>query len=538
VQEVCCGGHQRDNAAGLGCMRGQSRAVAPEIATLPLSTEAFARHAAEHLRDEGCLVVVFQPWSETGGPPPGILAPAMGGEHAILDVGDFLAMIQGKHTILMPCTFATESERTAAQRIVAQFADNQDITLLMTYVKGWEDETTLDDIEEITGRFAAMLDLPVDDVITFPSFDSEGLRGAISLAKKVLEVRTSDFQRTFDAEPQCMEPEDREALQQQYDNLMWTDIPQALMPQLPRENPDLLEGDHEVGNYRFLGAFQTPSRSVVHAVCDESGTEYAIKAVPKSVIVTPADLECVYREYRFLSMLKHPNICHCHEMLHSKTMFYYVLDYVGPTNLAQVLVASPGKRLCVYEAIECFRQLVEGLAHCHNKNIVHRDICLQNLVLSPMHGNGHHCCLIDFSMAVQSCHGQMSYTVCGTLPCMAPEVAMGGAYLPRPADCWSMGVVLLEMGGGMSSLSRSVPFDPEAEPQHVAARIRDFVDTDDSHRVAFAHMNNVKDEDLIRMLRMVLVSAPSDRQEASDCLNALQAIKQQQGAATALVAPR
>jgi len=464
----------------------------------------------------------------------------MGGEHAVLDEGDVSAMIQGKHTILMPCTFATASERTAAQRIVPQFADNQDITLLMAYVPDSEEQETPDDIDTVMDRLAAMWALRVDEVITLPCFDPNSLRGAIFSARRMLEMQYLEVQQTFEAEPKCMQPEDREALQAQYDNLMWSDIPRALMPHFPMENPDLLEGAREVGSYRCLHVFPTPSRSIVHAVCDATAIEYAIKVVDKSMVVTPADLECVYREYRFLSTLSHPNVCHCHEMLHSETTFYIVLEYAGSRNLAQILAGLPGQRLGVYEAIDCFRQLARGLAHCHEKSVVHRSVCPQNLVAGPREPRGwaRRWRLVDFAMAVQSCQGQMSWTVCGTLPCVAPEAALGGPYLPRPADCWSMGVVLLEAAGGVSSLSRSVPFDPEGEPELAVSRIRDFFNADGSHAVALAHLHNVYDEDLIRMLQMVLASAPSDRHEASDCLNSLPACSQQhEAAAAAVVAP-
>merc|ERR1740123_2297131 len=110
--------------------------------------------------------------------------------------------------------------------------------------------------------------------------------------------------------------------------------------------------------------------------------------------------------------------------------------------------------------------------------------------------------------------------VCGSLPCMAPEMAAGGPYLPNLADCWSAGVVLLEMSGGMSSMSRVVPFDVDVDPQCVANDIYVFFDTAGSHAKALAFMGNVSDAHIIRILEMLL-TPESRRHEMRDCLNSL-----------------
>merc|ERR1712032_675732 len=145
--------------------------------------------------------------------------------------------------------------------------------------------------------------------------------------------------------------------------------------------------------------------------------------------------------------------------------FYVVLEYAGPINLSQVLMTSPGQRLDVQDSLDCFRQLATGLAYCHEKDVVHRDICLEHLVRKPINVDRYHWVIVDFSSAMVWKTKAKAYMACGSFPCMAPEMAMCGPYIPKLADSWSAGVVLLEMSGGMSSLSWAVQVDIDAEPR-------------------------------------------------------------------------
>jgi len=522
TQDCCPCGSTYATEAKFCHMCGQLRAVAP-VDNTALGIEAFAQHAAEHLSDMGCLIVLLQPWSEADGPPPGVLTPAIGGEHAFLDEVAMVEAMQGKCAALVPCTFLTQSEETAAQIIVQQLALVQNTAIFLVFLTATEGQPSLDDIEEVVSRHGRMIALGVDDVITNPDVDPQMLRETVRQALVVLDAETFRIHGMLAELPQPMSQSERWALEDQHQRLIWHDIPAVFMKGFPPENPDLVANDVAVGNYRRLAHIPTPSQAVFHARNDESGLEYAIKAIMKSTVITPPDLECIYREFRFLSELSHPNIAHLHEILHSTECVYLVIEYAGPMNLEQLLMAMPGQRLDADNSLDCFRQLARGLAHCHEHEVVHRKISVENLVLRQTRDDGYHCCIIDFSRAVSLRDNQMSNMVCGSFPCMAPEMAMGHTYMPKVADCWSAGVVLLEMGGGMSSLVRSVACDLGEEMFSIASRIYDFFQTTGNHAVALSYMGGIEDSVILRLLEMTLVSMPCNRHSMLDCLSSLSA---------------
>lgn len=95
-----------------------------------------------------------------------------------------------------------------------------------------------------------------------------------------------------------------------------------------------------------------------------------------------------------------------------------------------------------------FRQLVEGLRYCHSKNILHRDIKLDNILLSE-EGQVKIC---DFGVSKIVRPGEKMTEQCGTPAYIAPEILMDKGYKGFMADIWSAGVVLYAM------LYGTVPF--------------------------------------------------------------------------------
>lgn len=86
------------------------------------------------------------------------------------------------------------------------------------------------------------------------------------------------------------------------------------------------------------------------------------------------------------------------------------------------------------------RQLLSVLAYLHSKDIVHRDIKLDNIVALSQEGEGgsYSIKIIDFGLAIKV--GRSKRSTAGTRHYMGPE-AFRGAQNPK-SDVWSAGICL------------------------------------------------------------------------------------------------
>ncbi len=95
-----------------------------------------------------------------------------------------------------------------------------------------------------------------------------------------------------------------------------------------------------------------------------------------------------------------------------------------------------------------FKQIVEGLQHCHSRSILHRDIKLDNVLLN---GNGD-IKICDFGVSKIVRKNERMTEQCGTPAYIAPEILRDQGYEGFAVDIWSAGVALFAM------LCGTVPF--------------------------------------------------------------------------------
>ena len=96
-------------------------------------------------------------------------------------------------------------------------------------------------------------------------------------------------------------------------------------------------------------------------------------------------------------------------------------------------------------------QIVPAVSYMHSKDVCHRDLKLDNLFI----GQDLKLRIADFSFAARMTDAQTGLPnrftkQCGTVLYMAPEIQRGKQYLGRPADIWSLGVVLFMMVMGQN----------------------------------------------------------------------------------------
>jgi len=140
-------------------------------------------------------------------------------------------------------------------------------------------------------------------------------------------------------------------------------------------------------------------------------------------------------EARLAGKLAHGNIIAPRRAVHRKGRTELEMEYAPGGNLGEYMAARRG--LSEPEARAIFAQIVEGVGYLHGKNIAHRDLKLENVVLDAR-GAAKIC---DFGAAREGAD-TITRSVQGTPAYMAPECHAGAPHKAAPADVWSLGVLL------------------------------------------------------------------------------------------------
>ncbi len=201
------------------------------------------------------------------------------------------------------------------------------------------------------------------------------------------------------------------------------------------------------GRYRVLEPISEGAMGVVYrAERVKLGRIVAIKVLHDEL---PAELSSRERfeiEAMAMAKLEHP---HCAAVIdvgvHDGKPFV-VMDFVSGDNLRDVISHGP---LPLSRAVEIARQVLTGLAHAHEHNIIHRDIKPANIVLSQKSGLGDHVKILDFGLArITDTPKLTTGIVVGTPAYMAPE-QIRGVLIDHRADIYATGVLLFELLTGM-----------------------------------------------------------------------------------------
>ena len=106
--------------------------------------------------------------------------------------------------------------------------------------------------------------------------------------------------------------------------------------------------------------------------------QVAIKIIDKTKL--NVDEYCkVQTEIRLLSVMRHKNIIKLYSVLETNLEIFMVMEYAKGGDLLTLMKYR--KILPESEAKKIFRQIVNGIGHCHCRSVLHRDVKLDNLLL-------------------------------------------------------------------------------------------------------------------------------------------------------------
>lgn len=204
--------------------------------------------------------------------------------------------------------------------------------------------------------------------------------------------------------------------------------------------------------YKLIDERGRGSMATVYVGRDlETNRLFAVKVLSREAAADSELAERFQREFELLTRLSGPHVVSPVDFGEDRGCLFIVMDYVDGHNLKHAVVT--GGPLPVRRAIDLIEQSAAGLTTAAERDIVHRDIKPQNLLLSVDDVVK----LTDFGLARS--HESRDITVTGffvgTPFYVAPEQVENSRRADTRADLYSLACVFFEL------LTGRVPYDGE-----------------------------------------------------------------------------
>ena len=136
--------------------------------------------------------------------------------------------------------------------------------------------------------------------------------------------------------------------------------------------------------------------------------------------------------------LSHPNIIKFYDIFHDEASSYtfIIQEYSSGGELYHSLQKK--FRYNQNDLSIILYQLINGVEYLHKKNIVHRDLKLENILLKS--NDSTLIKIIDFGLALNT--PNTIKEVCGSLQYASPEMLNGDYFNPKHSEIWSIGILI------------------------------------------------------------------------------------------------
>ena len=215
------------------------------------------------------------------------------------------------------------------------------------------------------------------------------------------------------------------------------------------QNSEYLLGITLNDRYEILEKIGTGGMALVYKAHDNVlDRDVAIKALRENFDHESAIVSNFIKEARSSASLVHPNVVSVYDVCEYDGLNYMVMELVNGKTLKEYIKKNqhlPWQESCNYAI-----QIGQGIQAAHERNIIHRDIKPQNIIMDSSGTLK----VTDFGIAkaMESDKAIAGGTAMGSVHYISPEQARGG-YTDFRSDIYSLGIVLYEM------LAGRVPFD-------------------------------------------------------------------------------
>jgi serine/threonine protein kinase len=179
------------------------------------------------------------------------------------------------------------------------------------------------------------------------------------------------------------------------------------------------------------------------------GQPVAIKCYDRSKIRGKTTSNRIIQEIEIIKSLSHDNIIKMLEIFENKRFIFMVIEYADNGDFLSYMKRHGRFRESAF--IPLLVQILEALGYLHGRKILHRDIKLDNILLTK-DGKIKIC---DFGVSRKMPSKGLLFEHIGTPAYLAPEIIAEKGYSGYKADIWSLGITCY------IALTGQVPFKGE-----------------------------------------------------------------------------
>jgi serine/threonine protein kinase len=197
----------------------------------------------------------------------------------------------------------------------------------------------------------------------------------------------------------------------------------------------------KIGKFQVLATLGAGAHSsILHIRREEDGKEYALKVVSIDGDEEKKFIDQAEHELRVSRLLNHPNLVKVHLLELEKGFLglggvkkaRLLIEYVKGETLDKAKLIKPARLLRI------FQQIAAGLAHMHQKGVLHADMKPNNVMV----GRGNAVKILDYGLAWIK--GEPKDRVQGTPEYMAPETATRKMVSER-TDIYNFGATMYRL---------------------------------------------------------------------------------------------
>jgi calcium-dependent protein kinase len=171
----------------------------------------------------------------------------------------------------------------------------------------------------------------------------------------------------------------------------------------------------------------------------KTGVNYAVKCLDLGLIVNEKGKQALLEEVRIMCQLDHPNIVRLEEVYENESEIFLVQELCTGGDLFDRLDEQSDFHYSEWKCAMLVKQMLSSVRYLHSKNIIHRDLKLENFLFSSTDADSE-LKMIDFGLSKHFAHpGELQNESVGTPYTIAPEI-INGEY-DEKVDVWALGVI-------------------------------------------------------------------------------------------------